>query len=94
MEVKRHWLGQEWYLPGAAGNDINKVGSFALWFVCADATVMQTNVPDIRLAYRHHTLVEELAMICVKNAMHSPESHPVVLPTSDNVAARAMAKRA
>ncbi|KAF8627482.1 hypothetical protein AX17_006294 [Amanita inopinata Kibby_2008] len=24
MEVKRHWLGHEWYLPGAAGNDINK----------------------------------------------------------------------
>ncbi|KAI0269947.1 AMP deaminase [Gloeopeniophorella convolvens] len=24
MEVKRHWLGQQWYLPGAAGNDINK----------------------------------------------------------------------
>ncbi|EJF63197.1 AMP deaminase [Dichomitus squalens] len=24
MEVKRHWLGQNWYLPGAAGNDINK----------------------------------------------------------------------
>ena len=24
MEVKRHWLGHQWYLPGAAGNDINK----------------------------------------------------------------------
>lgn len=24
MEVKRHWLGNHWYLPGAAGNDINK----------------------------------------------------------------------
>ncbi|QRV92490.1 AMP deaminase [Ceratobasidium sp. AG-Ba] len=24
MEVKRHWIGQKWYLPGAAGNDINK----------------------------------------------------------------------
>ncbi|OCH92633.1 AMP deaminase [Obba rivulosa] len=24
MEIKRHWLGQQWYLPGAAGNDINK----------------------------------------------------------------------
>ncbi|KAF8555256.1 AMP deaminase [Imleria badia] len=46
MEVKRHWLGQEWYLAGAAGNDIHK-----------------TNVPDIRLAYRHQTLVEELEMI-------------------------------
>jgi hypothetical protein len=25
MEIKRHWLGQKWYLPGAAGNDIHKV---------------------------------------------------------------------
>jgi AMP deaminase len=25
MEMKRHWLGQQWYLPGAAGNDIHKV---------------------------------------------------------------------
>ena len=24
MEIKRHWLGQKWYFPGAAGNDINK----------------------------------------------------------------------
>ncbi|KAI0074054.1 AMP deaminase [Panus rudis PR-1116 ss-1] len=24
MEIKRHWLGTKWYLPGAAGNDINK----------------------------------------------------------------------
>ncbi|KAF8443038.1 hypothetical protein L210DRAFT_3643926 [Boletus edulis BED1] len=46
MELKRHWLGQEWYLAGAAGNDIHK-----------------TNVPDVRLAYRHQTLVEELEMI-------------------------------
>ncbi|KAG8926384.1 AMP deaminase [Tulasnella sp. 408] len=46
MEVKRHWLGQKWYLPGAAGNDIN-----------------QTNVPNIRLAYRHQTLLNELTML-------------------------------
>lgn len=25
MQIKRHWLGHHWYLPGAAGNDINKV---------------------------------------------------------------------
>lgn len=25
MEVKRHWLGSEWYLHGVVGNDINKV---------------------------------------------------------------------
>ena len=28
MEIKRHWLGQKWYLPGAAGNDINKDSRF------------------------------------------------------------------
>ncbi|KIM71476.1 hypothetical protein PILCRDRAFT_830308 [Piloderma croceum F 1598] len=74
MEIKRHWLGQQWYLPGAAGNDIKK-----------------TNVPDIRLAYRHRTLVEELVMIQARN-IQSHESHPAVLPTADAVAARAMAK--
>ena len=57
-----------------------------------DAMNLQTNVPDIRLAYRYQTLVEELVMIRVKNTVHSPESHPTVLPTSDAVAARAMAK--
>ncbi len=31
MELKRHWIGHEWYLPGAAGNDINKVR--CLWLV-------------------------------------------------------------
>ena len=28
MESKRHWLGEKWYLPGAADNDINKVDGF------------------------------------------------------------------
>ncbi|THU95467.1 AMP deaminase [Dendrothele bispora CBS 962.96] len=49
MEVKRHWLGHQWYLPGAAGNDINK-----------------TNVPNMRLAYRHQTLLDELDLITRK----------------------------
>ncbi len=34
MEVKRHWLGHEWYLPGAVGNDINKVCPHLLGAVC------------------------------------------------------------
>ncbi|KAK7462414.1 AMP deaminase [Stygiomarasmius scandens] len=49
MEVKQHWLGHEWYLPGAAGNDINK-----------------TNVPNMRLTYRHRTLLDELDLISGK----------------------------
>ena len=66
MEIKRHWLGQKWYLPGAAGNDINKVRLLSSRSrVClADAIgVLETNVPNIRLEYRRHTLLEELTMI-------------------------------
>lgn len=29
MEIKKHWLGYEWYLPGAAGNDIHKASTSA-----------------------------------------------------------------
>ncbi|AFR93958.2 AMP deaminase [Cryptococcus neoformans C23] len=60
MQVKKHWLGQRWYLPGAAGNDIHK-----------------TNVPTIRLAYRHATLLEELALI--RHGKHSPSATPTHL---------------
>ncbi|KAF8073956.1 AMP deaminase [Lyophyllum atratum] len=79
MAIKRHWLGHHWYLPGSAGNDINK-----------------TNVPDIRLAYRHQTLVAELDMIRGKNPFPghnykpTPEARNTMLPTVEAVAARAM----
>ncbi|KAF8955954.1 AMP deaminase [Flammula alnicola] len=78
MDIKRHWLGNEWYLPGAAGNDINK-----------------TNVPDIRVAYRHQTLVGELDMIGGKTSTsvivnQTPPARSNVLPTPDVVAAKAM----
>ncbi|KAG6915896.1 hypothetical protein DXG01_009363 [Tephrocybe rancida] len=81
MEIKRHWLGYQWYLPGSAGNDIHK-----------------TNVPDIRLAFRHQTLLAELDMIGRRNpsVAHSvwatPEVCDTVLPTVDAVAALAMVK--
>ncbi|CCV00218.1 unnamed protein product [Malassezia sympodialis ATCC 42132] len=45
-EIKRHWLGRHYFVPGAAGNDISK-----------------TNVPDVRLQYRHETLQQELAFV-------------------------------
>ncbi|BEJ16660.1 hypothetical protein CspHIS471_0600610 [Cutaneotrichosporon sp. HIS471] len=57
MQVKKHWIGHKWYLPGAAGNDIHK-----------------TNVPNIRLAYRHATLVEELNLI--QHGTHTPSATP------------------
>jgi AMP deaminase len=65
MEIKRHWLGHQWYLPGAEGNDINRV-NLSQNFVSKFRVLTghsQTNVPNIRLAYRHQTLVGELDMI-------------------------------
>ncbi|KAF7298704.1 A-deaminase domain-containing protein [Mycena indigotica] len=79
MEIKRHWLGHQWYLPGAAGNDIHK-----------------TNVPNIRLAYRHQTLLEELNMINMigsgsgSGSVSAVAGTGMVQPTPDAVAARAM----
>nr|GAT59488.1 predicted protein [Mycena chlorophos] len=79
MEVKRHWLGHQWYLPGAAGNDIHK-----------------TNVPNIRLAYRHQTLMEELNMINMISAgsttggTNATTGLGFMQPTPEAVAARAM----
>ena len=35
MEIKRHWLGQNFYLPGAAGNEINKASVSGLLLGCA-----------------------------------------------------------
>ncbi|KAJ7916246.1 AMP deaminase [Mycena leptocephala] len=61
MGVKCHWLGDQWYLPGAAGNDIQK-----------------TNVPNIRLAYRHQTLTEELNMI----SSGTPDGSGFALPST------------
>ena len=43
--VKQRWLGENYRLPGAAGNDVSKA-----------------NVPNIREAFRHETLMQELAM--------------------------------
>lgn len=45
-EIKRHWLGNNFHLPGPKGN-----------------VTAKTNVPDIRLRYRHETLQEELDLI-------------------------------
>jgi len=44
MEMKRHWLGQRWYLPGNAGNEINKV-STPCSLVAADGPAEA--VPDL-----------------------------------------------
>jgi len=49
MEVKRHWLGHEWYLPGAAGNDINKV--CVLGAICPSLRLIILSDADERSKY-------------------------------------------
>jgi len=96
MEVKRHWLGQKWYLPGAAGNDINRVRRLLPFVQSRHADLgLQTNVPDIRLQYRHQTLLEELAMIRSKYPVqgHVPEGHGGVVQMPETIAAQAMGTR-
>ncbi|PVH98175.1 AMP deaminase [Periconia macrospinosa] len=44
--IKQRWIGNNYHLPGVAGNDVAK-----------------TNVPSIREAFRHETLMQELGMI-------------------------------
>jgi AMP deaminase len=63
MELKRHWLGDRWYLSGAEGNDANKVGYQSLGVPMEGSKESQTGVPDDRLAYRHRALVEELGLV-------------------------------
>ncbi|KAF8229664.1 AMP deaminase [Tricholoma matsutake] len=79
MEVKRHWLGHHWYLPGAAGNDINKTNVPDTRLVFRH----QTLVGELDLI-RGNTTIHGT----------TPEIRHTMLPTVDAVAARAMAKHA
>lgn len=89
MEVKRHWLGQKWYLPGAAGNDINQVwDSNFSFFPKSNVSLDQTNVPNIRLAYRHQTLLNELSVL--RTVDQASADAPSADPTADALGARAM----
>jgi AMP deaminase len=68
MGVKRHWIGDRWYLPGAEGNDIKKVSRLDRFSSFTEIlTQTQTNVPNIRLAYRQQTLVGELELVSRKS---------------------------
>jgi len=46
VQVKQHWLGENYLKEGVPGNDIDR-----------------TNVPDIRIAFRYETLLEELSTV-------------------------------
>ncbi|KAJ9648439.1 AMP deaminase [Coniosporium tulheliwenetii] len=69
--VKQRWLGQNYQLPGVAGNDMAKV-----------------NVPNIREAFRHETLIQELAIpvdtLSASN-LQTPHSANQPVPTSPSI---------
>ncbi|KAI9719207.1 MAG: AMP deaminase [Chrysothrix sp. TS-e1954] len=64
-QMKQRWLGTNYHLPGAAGNDTSK-----------------TNVPNIREAFRHETLMQEHAMIDRYTSSSSTNTQRV---SSDNL---------
>ena len=51
-EIKRHWLGQNFYLPGATGNDINKASVFGLSLRCAFGRLERTLLLYFRPTYQ------------------------------------------
>ena len=51
--------------------------------------LQQTNVPNLRLKYRHDTLVEELRMVCADWSFEQGDAAPVH-PTGESIAAKAM----
>ncbi|ORY39671.1 hypothetical protein BCR35DRAFT_273317, partial [Leucosporidium creatinivorum] len=67
MQVKRHWLGPDWYRAGVEGNLIHK-----------------TNVPNLRVEYRHTTLMEEHAMVSLgaRRPLPFPSFPPSPPPSS------------
>ncbi len=53
MQVKMHWVHENYWQPGPQGNDIHK-----------------TNVPNLRMRFRHDTHSEEMAVIMDGAAQH------------------------
>jgi AMP deaminase len=82
MQIKRHWLGHHWYLPGSEGNDIMRV--CPAWIMSSprltNLRLTQTNVPNSRLTYRHETLLDELENIRAGCAL---DSTTPVIPHKD-----------
>ena len=62
MEIKRHWLGQKWYLPGAAGNDINKVR-----LLCSRAHVYLADMTGVRRRMFRTSGLSTAARLCSRS---------------------------
>ena len=62
----------------------------SLYRSISERSQKQTNVPNIRLAYRHQALVEELAILKTNNTVQSLGAHTSILPSNDAVATGAI----
>ena len=56
----------------------------------SECSQKQTNVPNIRLAYRHQALVEELAILKTNNTVQNFGAHTSILPGNGAVATGAI----
>lgn len=64
MKIKKRWLGDRCDEPGPMGNGNIWVKNMRPLFLTYSQTdIEKTNVPNIRLAYRHQTLQEERFMV-------------------------------
>lgn len=70
MEIKRHWLGHDWYLPGAEGNVVDKTNvpnvRVAFRYVCPSISrTMETPAGTVLTSCHcsYNTLVEERTMV-------------------------------
>ncbi|KDR82958.1 hypothetical protein GALMADRAFT_134480 [Galerina marginata CBS 339.88] len=79
MKIKRHWLGKNWYLPGAAGNDINKTNVPDSRLAYRHQTLLgELDMIRGKISTSQHS-------------NQSPAAHEIIFPTPDVVAAKAMA---
>ncbi|TFK95642.1 AMP deaminase [Pterulicium gracile] len=78
MEIKRHWLGHQWYLPGAQGNDINKTNVPNTRLQYRHETLME----ELDMINTKQSA-----------ALRTPITHRSVLPTAENIGAQAAGRR-
>ncbi|BGO93983.1 hypothetical protein NBRC10512_003615 [Rhodotorula toruloides] len=97
MEVKRHWLGQDWYLPGKDGNWIHKTNVPNLRAEYRRAT-LQEEMNMIAMVKENPSALDTSAVEQATSSDAAASSHAPALSqraqeplmTSDNVGAAAM----
>lgn len=87
MQVKKHWLGQRWYWPGAAGNDIHKTNVPTIRLAYRQATLLE----ELALI-RHGEHSPSATPTHLKPPTTIKPDKPGLATHSSDIAAAAMAK--